>query len=55
MQVGKAIPLSSFLDFLLLKTLASSSTIKLSISPQTVETSAPATHLVMANSRAAIK
>jgi hypothetical protein len=54
-QVGNAIPLSNFFDFLLLKTFCNSSTIKLSMSPQIVEISASATVALIALSRAAIK
>jgi len=53
MQVGKAIPLSSFLDFLLLNTLVNSSSIKVSTVPQTVEISAPSTQSARALSSAA--
>jgi len=52
-QQGKAIPLSSFFDFLLLKTLSNSSSMNLSISPQTVEISAPSTQRPIALVRAA--
>ena len=55
MQHGNPIPLSNFLDFLLLKTLSNSASMKESTSPQTVDTSAPATQRAMALSRAAIK
>ena len=54
-QHGKAIPLSSFLDFLLLKTLVNSSTIKSSTCPQTSVALAPSTQSEIANSRAAIQ
>jgi len=53
-QVGNAIPLSNFFDFLLLKTFKSSSVIKLSIVPQIVLTSASTTARRIAFSRAAI-
>ena len=52
-QHGNAIPLSSFLDFLLLKTFNNSSSINVSIVPQTVETSAPSTQSAIAFSSAA--
>jgi hypothetical protein len=55
MQHGNPIPLSNFLDFLLLKTLSNSASMNVSTSPQTVDTSAPATQSEMALSRAAIK
>ena len=54
-QHGKEIPLSSFLDFLLLKTLVNSSTIKSSTCPQTSVALAPSTQSEIANSRAAIQ
>ena len=54
-QVGKPIPLSNFLDFLLLNTLSNSASMKVSTSPQTVEISAPSTQSEMALARAAIK
>jgi len=53
MQHGNAIPLSSFFDFLLLKTLSNSASMKLSTVPQTVEISASATQSLMASARAA--
>jgi len=55
MQHGKAIPLSSFFDFLLLKTLSNSASMKLSTVPQMVEISASATQSLMASARAAIE
>jgi len=54
-QQGKAIPLSSFFDFLLLNVLCNSSSIKESIYPQIVPTSAPSIHAAIALSRAAKK
>jgi len=54
MQVGNPIPLSNFFDFLLLKTLSNSASMKSSTYPQTVDTSAPSTQRPMALSRAAI-
>jgi len=48
MQQGIAIPLSSFFDFLLLKTLSNSSSMNLSTSPHVAETSAPSTQRLMA-------
>jgi hypothetical protein len=53
MQHGNAIPLSNFFDFLLLNTFYNSSSMKLSIVPQIVETSAPSTESSIAFSRAA--
>jgi hypothetical protein len=53
MQHGNAIPLSNFLDFLLLKTFYNSSSMKLSTVPQIVDTSAPSTASAIAFSRAA--
>ena len=55
MQNGKPIPLSNFLDFLLLKTFNNSASINVSTSPQIVDTSAPSTQREIALSRAAIK
>jgi hypothetical protein len=55
MQHGNPIPLSNFLDFLLLKTFNNSASMNVSTSPQTVDTSAPSTQREMALSRAAIK
>jgi len=55
MQHGNAIPLSNFFDFLLLNTFYNSSSMKLSIVPQIVETSAPSTEREVAFSRAAKK
>ena len=55
MQHGKPIPLSNFLDFLLLKTFNNSASMNVSTSPQTVDTSAPSTQREIALSRAAIK
>lgn len=55
MQHGNAIPLSNFFDFLLLNTFYNSSSMKLSIVPQIVETSAPSTEREIAFSRAAKK
>jgi hypothetical protein len=52
-QHGNAIPLSNFFDFLLLNTYYNSSSIKLSMVPQIVETSAPSTHNAIAFSSAA--
>jgi hypothetical protein len=54
MQQGNAIPLSNFLDFLLLNTFCNSSSMNKSIVPQTPEMSAPSMHKVMAFSSAAI-
>ena len=54
-QVGNAIPLSNFFDFLLLKTFYNSSTMKLSMSPQIVAISASATAALIALSSAAIE
>jgi hypothetical protein len=53
MQHGKPIPLSNFLDFLLLKTFNNSASMNVSTSPQTVDTSAPSTQREIALSRAA--
>lgn len=55
MQHGKPIPLSNFLDFLLLKTLSNSASMNVSTSPHTVATSAPSTQSPIALSRAAKK
>ena len=55
MQHGKPIPLSNFLDFLLLKTFNNSASMNVSTSPQIVDTSAPSTQREIALSRAAIK
>jgi hypothetical protein len=55
MQHGNPIPLSNFLDFLLLNTLSNSASMNVSTSPHTVETSAPSTQRAIALSRAAIK
>jgi|TARA_B110000305_G_C19383668_1_gene611016 hypothetical protein len=55
MQHGKPIPLSNFLDFLLLNTLSNSASMKASTSPQTVDTSAWSTQSEIALARAAIK
>jgi hypothetical protein len=55
MQHGKPIPLSNFLDFLLLNTLSNSASMKESTSPQTVDTSAWSTQSEIALARAAIK
>ena len=54
-QQGKAIPLSSFFDFLLLNVFCNSSSIKVSIYPQMVPTSAPSTQAAIALRRAAKK
>jgi len=53
MQHGKPIPLSNFLDFLLLKTFNNSASMNVSTSPQIVDTSAPSTQREIALSRAA--
>lgn len=55
MQHGNEIPLSSFLDFLPANTFLISSSIKVSITPQVAEMSAPSTQSPIAFSRAAIK
>jgi len=52
-HVGKPIPLSNFLDFLLLKTFNNSASMKASTSPQIAPTIAPSTQSEIALSRAA--